>query len=93
MDFDFSKPYPKPGSYKSAIQFLDKLWAFSAQMNDKLSRTTQANSINSSLPPSSDSLKIKAERKKEDWQKRAPNYWKKRKQGDSLAIKFMADSL
>ena len=65
MDFDFSKPYEKPGTYKSAIQFIDKLWAYTAQLSDKLSQSkNEANSNNSSMPPSSDSLKIKAERKK-----------------------------
>ena len=36
MDFDFSKPYEKPGTYNSAIKFIDKLWAYSAELVDKV---------------------------------------------------------
>ena len=60
MNFDFSKPCEKPGTYKSAIQFIDKLWAYPAQLSDKFSQSkNEVNSNNSSMPPQVIHLKSK----------------------------------
>ena len=96
MDFDFSKPYEKPGTYNSAIKFIDKLWAYSAELVDKVPQPeNEANSNNSSISPSSDSLKIKAERKKqnEEDSRRTIEYWRKPKQGAQPGHKGVARAL
>lgn len=84
MDFDFSKQPVIPRTEQGMVNMIMKLWTYGALMKDKYAQTQNpANSSNSSMPPSSDSLKIKAEKKKEneDWRKRTAEYWRKRKQG------------
>ncbi len=84
MNFDFTLSAPKPKSLLEANKLIDSLWQHCKKSNDtSTSSPSQANSSNSSLPPSSDSIKIKAEKQKErlDWKKKTSKYWKEPKHG------------
>ena len=76
---DLKKSAPKPSTLDECYQLIDHLWTFARSAQEKL----HYNSSNSSLAPSSNLFK-KAKRqadKKEDWRKRTPSYWKKKKPG------------
>ena len=84
MDFDFSKQPVIPSTQKSMVNMINHLWLHCISQEEQIAKfKNQANSNNSSMPPSSDSLKIKAERKKqkEDDSRRTIEYWRKPKQG------------
>jgi hypothetical protein len=73
MDFAFSENAPKPSTLGKSHTLIAKLWQYCADISEQLSNAQaklQTNSSNSSLPPSSDSIREKAERRNntdDDW--------------------------
>lgn len=86
MDFDFTGKASHPETLKASHQLIDQLWHYCTQLKTKmLTMQEEANtdSSNSSLPPSSDSIKRRAEKRKErnEWHKQTSAYWKGLRQG------------
>lgn len=85
MDFDFTQPAPVPDTLAQCHQLIAELWQHShlqEQLILKLKTQKNLNANNSSMPPSSDNPRDKANRKKkDDWRLRTAAHWQKRRQG------------
>lgn len=98
MDFDFQSASPKPTTLVESHQLIHQLWENCRLLQSTLTELEEKfciNSSNSSLPPSNDSIKEKASKRKERdaWHKRTPAYWKKRRQGAQPGHKGMGRAL
>jgi len=86
MNFDFNLSSPEPKNLSESRKIIEALWS-QCQSDQKtlsdLKEKLKTNSTNSSQPPSSDSIRARAERFKERdaWKKRTPSYWKNSRQG------------
>lgn len=98
MDFDFTTTAPKPNTLAKCHQLIEQLWSHCVDLTSSLSKLKDqmnTNSSNSSLPPSNDSIKDKASKRKEHdgWRKHSTGYWRSRRQGAQPGHKGTGRSL
>lgn len=86
MDLDFKSSVPLPGKLQDCHDLITLLWQEFQDLNETVSSLKEqlnTNSSNSSLPPSKDSLKKMAEKRKERdaWRLQVASYWSNPRQG------------
>jgi len=86
MEFDFSQPFPSSNNIEECRETIKALWQHCQSQQQTiigLNERLNTNSTNSSLPPSSDSIRDRAKRfqEKDAWKKRTSAYWSNPRQG------------